>query len=223
LISTEWAVAIFRQARAAGLATGYVTNGNATPEALDYLRPWLDIIKVDLKTMDDGRYHKLGGRLKPVLDSIGAMHAARFWLEVVTLVVPGFNDSGRKLDGMARFLAGISPDIPWHVTAFHRDYKMTGPENTTPETLLRAAAAGRNAGLRYVYAGNLPGRVGDLENTRCATCGALLIERFGFRILRNRIAPGGACPECRTPIPGFWGPGRAKRNGDERLVYKRCG
>src|ERR1019366_2688267 len=114
LITPEWAGAIFREARAAGLVTGFVSNGNATPEALEYLRPWLDLFKIDLKTMDDGRYHQLGGRLKPVLDSIAAVHSMGFWLEVVTLIVPGFNDSGQELRALAGFLAGISPDIPWH-------------------------------------------------------------------------------------------------------------
>jgi pyruvate formate lyase activating enzyme len=223
LITAEWSASIFRQARAAGLVTGYVSNGNATAEALAYLRPCLDLIKVDLKTMDDGRYHKLGGRLKPVLDSIGAMHAAGFWLEVVTLIVPGFNDSAQEMQGLARFLAGISPDIPWHVTAFHRDYKMTGPGDTSAAALLRAAAIGRHAGLRYVYAGNLPGRVGDLENTWCPECRTLLIERYGFRVIRNRITPDGGCPECQAKVPGFWGGRAGRRKCNDWLVYNRCG
>jgi pyruvate formate lyase activating enzyme len=223
LITSEWAAAIFRAARAAGLVTGYVTNGNATPEVLEYLRPWLDLVRVDLKTMDDGQYHKLGGRLKPVLDSIRAMHAAGFWLEVVTLIVPGFNDSARELEAIAQYLVGISPDIPWHVTAFHKNYRMTGPEHTTHETLRWAAALGRDAGLRYVYAGNLPGQVGDLENTRCPTCGALLIERCGFRVRQNGITRAGGCPECRTQIPGFWRAGTARRKSNEQLIDNRCG
>ena len=127
-----------------------------------------------------------------------------FWLEVVTLVVPGFNDSDSELRQMAEFLAGVSPDIPWHVTAFHQDYKMQGPENTPPETLLRAAGIGRAAGLRYVYAGNLPGQTGNLEDTHCPDCGESLVERRGFRVLRNRIASGGQCPACGRAIPGFW-------------------
>ena len=167
LITAEWAVAVFREAKAAGLATGFVSNGNATPEVLEYIRPWVDLYKVDLKSFDDRRYHQLGGRIGPILDSIGRIHKLGFWLEVVTLVVPGFNDSDAELKDIARFLAGISPDIPWHVTAFRQDYKMTGPGHTPPEPLIRAAAIGRAAGLRYVYAGNLPGSTADLENTRC--------------------------------------------------------
>jgi len=139
LITAEWAAAVFHQAHAAGLATGFVSNGNATLEALAYLRPWLDLLKIDLKTMDDGRYHQLGGRLKPVLDSIAAVWGMGFWLEVVTLIVPGFNDSRQELEALARFLAGVSPDIPWHVTAFRKSYKMTAVENTGAAALARAA------------------------------------------------------------------------------------
>ena len=130
LITAEWAVAVFREAKEAGLATAFVSNGNATPQVLEYLRPWLDLYKVDLKSFDDRRYHELGGRIGPILDSIRRIHEMGFWLEVVTLVVPGFNDSDGELRAMAEFLAGISPDIPWHVTAFHQDYKMQGPEDT---------------------------------------------------------------------------------------------
>jgi pyruvate formate lyase activating enzyme len=121
--------------------------------------------------------------LQPILDTIRLLHDIGFWLEIVTLVIPGFNDSDDELTRLAEFLAGVSLDIPWHVTAFHKDYKMTDPENTSPETLIRAAEIGKKTGLRYVYAGNLPGQVGDLENTRCPNCKTLLIERFGYLIL----------------------------------------
>lgn len=223
LITAEWASAVFRQAKAAGLVTGFVSNGNATPEVLEYLRPWVDLFKVDLKTIDDSRYHQLGGRLKPVVDSIAAIHEMGFWLEVVTLVVPGFNDSIRELDALTRSLAGISQDIPWHVTAFHPAYRLTQSEDTTAETLVRAASIARNAGLRYVYAGNLPGQVGDLENTRCASCNDLLIQRCGFRVVRNRITIEGCCPGCGLRIPGIWRTGRGKVKSHDLLVYARCG
>ncbi len=127
-----------------------------------------------------------------------------FWLEVVTLVVPGFNDSAAELRQTAEFLAGISPDIPWHVTAFHQDYKMTGPPNTRPGDLLRAVEAGRAAGLRYIYAGNLPGELAGLEDTHCPGCGETLIRRRGYRILEYRLTAGGACPRCAAAIPGRW-------------------
>jgi pyruvate formate lyase activating enzyme len=146
-----------------------------------------------------------------------------FWLEVVTLVVPGFNDSDAELGGIAGFLAGISPDIPWHVTAFHQDYKMLGPDDTSPGTLVRAARIGRAAGLRYVYAGNLPGAAEGLEDTRCPACGGALIERRGFRVLRNRLAPGGQCPDCRTEIPGVWEPLFGHQMEGAALLHIRCG
>ncbi|HEX8985951.1 MAG TPA: AmmeMemoRadiSam system radical SAM enzyme [Bryobacteraceae bacterium] len=204
LITAEWAVAVFREAKAAGLLTGFVSNGNATPEVLAYLRPWLDLYKVDLKSFSDRHYRELGGRIEPILDSIRRIHEMGFWLEVVTLVVPGFNDSEDELRSMAEFLAAISPDIPWHVTAFHQDYKMTGPADTRPEDLLRAVEAGRSAGLRYVYAGNLPGSVGSLEDTHCPVCGETLVRRRGFRVERCRVTAGGKCPACATAIPGRW-------------------
>jgi len=166
----------------------------------------VDLFKVDLKSFQDPRYRELGGRLEPILDSIQRIFQMGFWLEVVTLVVPGFNDSDEELRRMGEFLAGISPDIPWHVTAFHQDYKMAGPDNTPPETLRRAARIGRAAGLRYVYSGNLPGVVGDGENTCCPGCGGRLIRRFGYRILENRLTPEGRCPSCSAAIPGRWAP-----------------
>jgi pyruvate formate lyase activating enzyme len=204
LITSEWAVEIFKHAREAGLMTGFVSNGNGTPQVLKYIRPWIDLYKVDLKSFDDRHYRQLGGRIQPILDTIRALHEMGFWLEIVTLVIPGFNDSEDELKRAAEFLAGVSPDIPWHLTAFHKDYKMTDPGNTTPETLIRASEIGRNVGLRYVYAGNLPGRVGDLENTRCHNCKALLIERYGYLITGYHLTANGCCPKCGTNIPGRW-------------------
>jgi pyruvate formate lyase activating enzyme len=204
LITSEWAVEIFKHAREAGLITGFVSNGNGTPQVLKFIRPWIDLYKVDLKSFDDRHYRQLGGRIQPILDTIRALHEMGFWLEIVTLVIPGFNDSDDELRRAAEFLAGVSPDIPWHLTAFHKDYKMTDPGNTSPETLMRAAELGKNAGLRYIYAGNLPGAVGDLENTRCHNCKALLIERYGYLITGYHVTPNGCCPKCGTNIPGRW-------------------
>jgi pyruvate formate lyase activating enzyme len=131
------------------------------------------------------------------------VHERNIWLEVVTLVIPGFNDSNDELKDIANFLVSVSPDIPWHVTAFHQDYKMTDRDNTDADTLLHAREIGHTAGLRYVYAGNRPGYVGDSENTFCPSCKATLIERWGFRVVSNRIANGG-CPSCGTVIAGRW-------------------
>ncbi len=206
LITSEWAVAVFKEARAAGLFTGFVSNGNATPQVLEYLRPWVDLYKVDLKSFNDRHYRQLGGRLEPVRDTIRRLHEMEFWLEIVTLLVPGFNDSDDELKGLAEFLVDVSSDIPWHVTAFHKDYKMTEPDNTSAETLLRAAEIGKKAGLRYVYAGNLPGQVGELEDTQCSHCQELLIKRYGYRILLYELTSSGCCPSCSSSIPGRWDP-----------------
>ena len=211
LITSEWAVAIFREAKAAGLATAFVSNGNGTPQVLEYLRPWVDLYKVDLKSFDEQHYHQLGGRLQPILETIRRLYVMGFWLEVVTLVIPGFNDSDQELTSLAEFLVSVSPNIPWHVTAFHKDYKMTDPADTSPETLARSAQIGRRAGLRYIYAGNLPGEVGDLENTRCPNCQRLLVERFGYCIASYRLTPDGRCPTCSTLIPGHWDPSFRKQ------------
>src|ERR1041385_2169335 len=171
LITAEWAVAVFKEARQQGLVTGFVSNGNGTTRVLEYLRPHLDLYKVDLKSFDDRRYRELGGRLQPILATIQWLHREGVWVEIVTLLVPGFNDSDNELRGLTSFLASVSPDIPWHVTAFHQDYRLHDAANTTSDMLLRAARIGRDAGLRHVYAGNLPGRVGELEHTHCHACG----------------------------------------------------
>jgi pyruvate formate lyase activating enzyme len=127
-----------------------------------------------------------------------------FWVEIVTLLIPGFNDSDDELERLTGFVASVSPDIPWHVTAFHGDYKMTGPPDTTAEMLLRAAAIGREAGLKYVYPGNLPGQVGEHEDTHCTSCGKTLIARFGYFIRDYRLTADGRCPSCDTALPGRW-------------------
>jgi pyruvate formate lyase activating enzyme len=206
LITSEWAVAVFQQTKAAGLITGFVSNGNATPQVLEYLRPWLDLYKVDLKSFDDRHYHELGGRIAPILDSIRRIHESGLWLEIVTLLIPGFNDGADELRRLTEFLAGISPDIPWHVTAFHGDYKMQNDvaRDTNSEDLLRAVEIGRQSGLRYIYAGNLPGMVGEWEDTRCPNCNQTLIKRYGYLIKDYRLTPDGHCPKCATAIPGRW-------------------
>jgi pyruvate formate lyase activating enzyme len=205
LITSEWAVAVFKEAKAAGLVTGYVSNGNGTPEVLQYLRPWVDLYKVDLKSFDDRHYRELGGRLQPILDTIRRLHAMEFWVEIVTLLIPGFNDAPDEIDRLTSFIASVSPDIPWHVTAFHSDYKMADSPSTTADMLLSAAAIGRQNGLHHVYAGNLPGQVGALEDTRCAACGGTLVSRYGYLIRQYRVTSDGRCPDCGTGAPGRWG------------------
>ncbi|HML22717.1 MAG TPA: AmmeMemoRadiSam system radical SAM enzyme [Aggregatilinea sp.] len=206
LITSEWAVEVFKQAREAGLMTLYISNGNGTPEVIEYLTPWLDGYKIDLKTMNDKHYRReLGGVLQHVLDTIKRVHEAGIWLEVLTLVIPGFNDSSDELWDAARYIRGVSPDIPWHVTAFHPDYKMIDPPPTSVDALRRASEIGAEAGLNYVYAGNLPGRVDPWEDTVCPSCHTPLIRRYGYLIRENKLATtGGVCPQCGTTIPGIW-------------------
>jgi pyruvate formate lyase activating enzyme len=206
LITTEWAVEIFKLAKQAGMLTSYVSNGNGTPEVIQYLKPWIDAYKIDLKTMQDQHYRKyLGGVLQNVLDTIRLVHEAGIWLEVLTLIVPGFNDSNDELWDAARYIRDVSPDIPWHVTAFHPDYKMVDRGATSSDTLVRAAEIGLEAGLNYVYAGNAPGRTQNWEDTRCPNCQTTLVRRVGFTVQDNKLsATGGFCPKCKTPIPGIW-------------------
>jgi pyruvate formate lyase activating enzyme len=204
LITSEWAVEIFKEAKVDGLMCAYVSNGNNTPEVMDYIRPYISAYKVDLKCMQDKNYRKLGGVLQNTLDGIKRAHELGLWVEIVTLTIPGFNDSNEELWDAARFIAGVSRDIPWHVTAFHKDYKMTDPDNTDAKTLLRAAEIGREAGLRFVYAGNLPGQVGEYEDTFCSHCNQRLIRRTGYIISEYRITGEGTCPKCNTQVPGLW-------------------
>jgi pyruvate formate lyase activating enzyme len=204
LITSEWARDVFEEARRLGMRTAYVSNGNATEEVLDYLQPWVDFYKVDLKSFDDRHYRQLGGKLDTVLRTIEMLWRKGFWVEVVTLVVPGFNDSDTELRDIAAFLTGISPDIPWHCTAFHPDYRMTDRGFTPAHTLMRACEIGTGAGLRFVYAGNLPGLTRGWEDTRCPQCRVTLIERRGFDVLSYQLTETGACPQCATLIPGRW-------------------
>ena len=204
LITTEWAVAVFRAARARGLMTSYVSNGNGTEEVVDYLLPHLSAYKVDLKAMREEPYRRVGGRLSAVLDTLRLLSARKVWIEVVTLVVPGFNDSDGELRDAARFLASLDTSIPWHVTAFHPDYRMLDRDATSVAALRRAFEIGKEEGLRFVYAGNVPGRMGGGETTFCPSCAEPLVERTGFRVRRNRLAAGGSCPACGTSVPGVW-------------------
>jgi pyruvate formate lyase activating enzyme len=210
LITSEWAVDIFKVAKAQGLVCGYVSNGNATREVLEYLRPYVSAYKIDLKTMRDKNYRALGAPLAHILDGIQMAHALGFWVEIVTLVIPGFNDSTEELLDAAQFIRSVSPDIPWHVTAFHKDYRMTDPDNTDAPTLIRAAEIGIESGLHYVYAGNLPRRVGSYENTHCPNCNTLLVERMGYLIAGYHLTDAGACPKCGEKIAGLWYKSRAE-------------
>jgi pyruvate formate lyase activating enzyme len=216
LITSEWAVDVFKEARQRGLRCAYISNGNGTPQVLDFIRPHVDAYKVDLKTFNPKNYRQLGGVLENVTDTIRMLKERGFWVEIVTLVVPGLSDDPDDLKRMAEFLASVDPLMPWHMTAFHPDYKMTdGYRSTTVDDLMRIVEYGKQAGIRYMYPGNLPGRVGELENTRCHHCNATVIERWGFVVTKNRVSGDGNCPECGKGLPGIWG--RASGHGDGRV------
>jgi pyruvate formate lyase activating enzyme len=204
LITGEWAAEVFDAARSRGLVTGFVSNGNGTPEALDFLRPRADLYKVDLKGFREATYRSLGGTLSNVCETIEGLRARGFWVEIVTLLVPGLNDGEAEIRDLARFLAGVSPDIPWHVTAFHPDYRMRDRDFTSAGLLARAAGIGREAGLRYVYTGNRPGEVDGGEDTRCPSCARTLVRRHGFRVIEDLLTPAGGKCACGTAIPGIW-------------------
>ncbi|GAP20377.1 ammeMemoRadiSam system radical SAM enzyme [Leptolinea tardivitalis] len=204
LITTEWAVDVFKLAVKAGLKCVFISNGNATIQSLELLKPYLSAYKIDLKSMQEKNYRELGGKLQNILDTIQKAHDMGFWVEVVTLVIPGYNDSNEELWEAARFLTSVSADIPWHVTAFHPDYRMLDREPTSVDALTRAAEIGQEAGLHYVYAGNLPGRVKSLEDTFCPFCSTRLIQRRGYTIGEYTITAQGTCPKCGKKQPGIW-------------------
>jgi pyruvate formate lyase activating enzyme len=195
----EYAVDTARLAREAGLLNSFVTNGYMTSEAIELLRPVLDAANVDLKAFSDETYKKIcGARLEPVLESIRRMKTLGIWVEVTTLVVPGLNDGDAELAAIARFIASVDPDIPWHVSRFHPDYEYTQAPATPLERLRAAAVAGRREGLRHIYVGNVPG---ESEDTVCPVCGTVLIRRRGFNVLAD-VLRDSRCPSCATALAG---------------------
>lgn len=195
----EYAYDTARLAREAGLLNTFVTNGYMTAEALETVRPFLDAANVDLKAFRDETYRTVcGARLEPVLETIRLMRRLGVWVEVTTLVVPGLNDGPAELGDMARFIAGVGPDIPWHISRFHPDFEYAGTPPTPLAALRAAAEAGRRAGLRHIYVGNVPG---EPEDTACASCGQVLIRRRGFDVLENALR-GSRCPRCGTELAG---------------------
>ena len=184
----------------AGLKNIFVTNGFISEAPLRELATVLDAANVDLKFLKPESYRRISrARLEPILDAIRLYRALGVWVEVTTLVIPGVNDTDDELKAIAAFVASVGPEVPWHVSQFYPAWKMLDRPVTAVETLRRAAAIGRQAGLRYVYEGNVPGEKG--ENTWCPGCGALLIERYGHHVRGNRIRQG-ACPDCGTRIDG---------------------
>jgi pyruvate formate lyase activating enzyme len=187
----------------AGLKNVFVTNGYITPEALEVVRPYLHAANIDLKGFTEDFYKKVcGARLKPVLDAIGLYKKAGIWIEITTLIIPGLNDSDKELKEIAEFIKSVGEEIPWHVTAFHPTYKLSDRPRTPTLTLQRARKIGLDAGLRYVYMGNIPGEGG--EDTSCWKCKKTLVRRAGFFVEENNIIKKGTCSHCGAVIDGVW-------------------
>jgi len=192
-----------RLAKERGLANVFVSNGYQTKEAIDFAKPWLDGINVDLKAFSEDYYKRLcKARLQPVLDTIAYIaKETNIWMEITTLLLPDENDSDEELKKLADFLVTkAGPDVPWHISRFYPQYKYVDSAPTPLDSLERACEIGKAAGLHYVYFGNVPGA--KSENTFCYNCGEMLIERVGYRILANRIT-NSTCPDCGTKIAGF--------------------
>jgi len=190
-----------RIAADSGLKNVFVSNGYITPEALREIKPYLHAANIDLKGYSDDFYKKVcGARLQPVLDSIRLYRELGIWIEITTLVIPGHNDSDDELKGIAQFIRSVGEDIPWHVSRFHPTYKLTDRTVTPVETLKRARRIGFDAGLRYVYEGNIPG---EGEDTVCWSCRKTLVKRIGFSV-RQSLIKDGMCGYCGVPIAGVW-------------------
>jgi pyruvate formate lyase activating enzyme len=191
-------------ARRESLGNVFVTNGYITSEALEHIAPYLDAANVDLKGYSEKFYREIAGAtLKGVLDSLKEYKRLGIWLEVTTLIIPGHNDDEADLRGVARFIAEeLSPETPWHVTAFYPTYRLLDSPPTPVSTLRKARRIGLEAGLKYVYEGNIPGEGG--ENTLCPGCGKTIVERHGFRLLGVHLTSG-CCGFCGAPVAGIWG------------------
>jgi len=198
----EYAYDIAKLARKEGLKNVFVTNGYITPDALKEISPYLDAANIDLKSFSDEFYRKsCGAHLQPVLDSIRLYKRLGIWIEITTLIIPTLNDSEEELRKIAGFIKEVGEDTPWHITQFHPMYNLPDLPRTPVSTLRKARQIGLEAGLRYVYEGNVPGETG--ENTYCYNCGKPLIRRFGYSIQENKIK-NSACTYCKTKIDGLY-------------------
>ncbi|MEA1971495.1 MAG: AmmeMemoRadiSam system radical SAM enzyme [Thermodesulfobacteriota bacterium] len=198
----EYALDIGKMAHKEGIKNIFVTNGFMTGEALEEIAPWLDAANVDLKSFRNGFYKKYcGGKLQPVLDTLRKMKDLGIWVEVTTLIIPTLNDSKEELRNIARYIHSLGPETPWHISRFHPQYKMENLPPTPLETIHMASAIGKEAGLKYVYSGNIPGEEG--ENTYCSNCGRLLIKRYGFNVKKIDLRES-RCPTCKTPLDGIY-------------------
>lgn len=197
----EFAYDTARLAKEAGLGNSFVTNGYMTSEALKEIQPFLDAANVDLKAFNEDFYRKMcGAHLQPVLDSIAIMKELGIWVEVTTLIIPGQNDDLGELKGLVEFIAGIDQDIPWHISRYHPDYQYSDSPATPIETLRKAFRIGKEAGLHYIYIGNV---IGESEATLCPECGKVLIQRSGYHTSKSKIK-NSRCEYCSALISGIF-------------------
>jgi len=199
----EYALDVAKLAKKEGIKNVFVTNGYITPEPLKLIAPFLDAANVDLKSFSDAFYRKTcGARLQPVLDAIKLYKQLGIWVELTTLIIPTLNDSEQELQSIAQFIKQeVGEDTPWHISAFHPMYKLPHIPRTPVETLRKARQIGLDAGLKYVYEGNVPGENG--ENTYCPKCKKQLIQRYAYRIEENKIKDS-KCKYCGTKIDGVY-------------------
>jgi pyruvate formate lyase activating enzyme len=198
----EYAYDTAKLAKKEGIKNVFVTNGYITSEALKKISPYLDAANIDLKSFKDNFYRKrCGARLKPVLDSIRLYKSLGIWIEITTLIIPTLNDSEEELRKIAELISEVGEDTPWHISQFYPTYKLITLPRTPVATLRKARKIGLEAGLKYVYEGNVPGENG--ENTYCPNCEKLLIHRFGYQIIENKIK-NSTCTYCGAKIDGLY-------------------
>jgi pyruvate formate lyase activating enzyme len=198
----EYAYETAALAKREGIKNIFVTNGYMTEEALEAIQPYLDAANVDLKSFQEKFYKEIcGAHLKPVLENLKIMRQMGIWVEITTLVIPTLNDSDKEFEEISQFIVSLGVEVPWHISAFYPTYKMLNLPRTPASLLHRAREIGMKAGLRYVYCGNIPGEEG--EDTFCPQCKRRVIERVGFRVVRNDVVKG-ECGHCRAKIDGIW-------------------
>jgi len=204
-IFTEYAIDVMKLARKKGLKGIYVTNGYESKECWNAIKGYIDAANIDLKAYNQRFYTELCRvpDFEKVKDSIVYARKLGIWVEVTTLLIPRWNDNEQELREEAKWLASVDPLMPWHITAFHPDYKMLDTPPTPPESLVKAREIAKMAGLKYVYCGNVPSSYFDYEATECHKCGRKLVSRYGFSVTENNIQDG-KCRFCKQTIPGIW-------------------
>jgi len=201
-IFAEYAVDVMKLAQKEGIKGVFVSNGYQTKECLDFIEPYIDAYNIDLKSFRNDFYKAIcKASLLPVLETIKRIYEMGKWLEITTLIINKENDTDKELADIAQFIARLSPDIPWHLSRCHPEYKMTDIRITPKSTLERAVEIGKNAGLHYIYVGNIYNS--KYENTLCPTCDTTLIVRNNYDIGKNNMKRG-ICPSCHAQIPGIW-------------------